>query len=64
MPTNLLEFAFKKKDNCNIIKSDIHIISHMANHVIDLIQLEQFYIITYLKINFFLTLYYLIYLTF
>ena len=39
-------------------------ISYMTSHVIDLTQLRRFNIITYLKINLFFIIYYLIYLIF
>lgn len=47
---------------CNIIKSNNDIINHIISYMIDLIQLEQFNIITYLEINIFLIIYYIIYL--
>ena len=46
------------------MKSNNHIISHITSYVIDLTQLKQFYIITYLKVNLFLIVYHLTYLTF
>ncbi len=36
----------------------------MTSHIIDLMQLKQFYIITHLKVDLLLIIYHLIYLTF
>ncbi len=46
------------------MESDNQMISHMTSHVIDLIQLEQFYIITYLEVDLSLIIHYLTYLNF
>lgn len=36
MPTRLSKLMSKKKSNCNVMKSDNLIISHMTSHVMDL----------------------------
>ncbi len=52
------------KDNYKVKKFKNHMISHMISHMIDLTQLGQFHIIIYTKINPFLIMCYLTYLTF
>lgn len=47
-----------------MIKFDNNIISHITSYVIDLTQLKKFHIRTYLKVDLFLIIYHLIYLTF
>ncbi len=46
------------------MKSDNYKISHMTSHMMNLIWLGQFDIIAYLKVDFSLIIYYLIYLIF
>ncbi len=46
------------------MESDNHMIIHITSHVIDLTQLEQFYILTYLKVDLPLIIRHLTYLTF
>ncbi len=60
----LLKFVSKKKNNCNIIKPNNYIISHMTSHILDLTQSGWFNIITYFKIDLSLIIYYMTYLTF
>ncbi len=64
MPIHLLELILKVKGNCNIMKSDNHMISLIISQVIDLSQLRRFDIIIYLKVDLFLINCYLIYLIF
>ncbi len=60
----LIGVCIQEKGNYNIMEYNNHIISYITSYMIDLTQLKRFDIIIYPKVNLFLIIHQLTYLTF